>query len=83
MQVEALNEAVKVRADFQGGKIRPLLIRRGDRVYKVKRVNGAWEDLEGRHKIYWFSVTVDSSDVFRVCLKTGEMLWWIDSVVMP
>jgi len=83
VQIEAVNEAVKVRADFQGGKIRPLLVRRGDRVYRVDRVNGSWEDREGSHKIYWFSVTVDSGDVLRVCLKSGDMVWWIDSVVMP
>jgi len=49
----------------------------------LRRIGLLRRDVEGRHKIYWFSITVDSSDVFRVCLKTGEMLWWIDSVVMP
>jgi hypothetical protein len=72
-----------VRADFQGGRIHPLLIRHGERIYRVARVNGSWEDREGRHKIYWFSVTTDSGDVFRVCLKSGEMIWWLDSIVLP
>jgi len=83
MHIEALNEAVKVRADFHGGRVRPLLIRRGEAVYRVVRVNGTWEDREGRHRIFWYSVTADTGDVFRICLKTAEMLWWLDSVVLP
>jgi len=83
MSLELLHESVKVRADFASGRVTPLLFRRGDRVYKVERVNGAWEDRDGRHRNFWFAVTADTGDVFRLCLKTGDMVWWLESVALP
>lgn len=82
MQVVELHEAVKVRADFQGGRIRPLLFRRGERVYAVRRVNTSWEDREGKHKNFFFAVSVDSGEVYQISLRTGEMVWYLESVMM-
>ena len=82
MQVMELHEAVKVRADFQGGRIRPLLFRRGDQVYTIRRVNTSWEDREGKHKNFYFAVSVGSGDVYQISLKGGEMVWYLESVTM-
>jgi hypothetical protein len=82
MQVEELHEQVKVRADFQGGRIRPLLFRRGERIFAVRRVNTSWEDREGKHKSYYFSVSVKTGEVYQLCLRTGDMLWYLESVMM-
>ncbi len=82
MQVMELHEAVKVRADFQGGRIRPLLFRRGDQVYTIRRVNTSWEDREGKHKNFYFAVSVGSGDVYQISFKGGEMVWYLESVTM-
>ena len=57
MRVERIDETVKVRADFQGGGITPLLFRRGSQDYRVSTVNARWEDREGMQKLLYFSVT--------------------------
>lgn len=82
MQVEHLNEAVKVRADFQGGRIVPLVFRRKDKSYKVLQVNAAWEDREGAQKLYFFSVTADSGDVYQLRFSGKDMTWYVDLVMM-
>ena len=82
MQVQELQEPVKVRADFQGGKIRPILFRRGERVYPIRRINTSWEDREGTHKNYYFAVSVGSGEVFHLSLRTGDMVWYLESVMM-
>lgn len=82
MQVVELHEAVKVRADFHGGRIRPLLIRRGDRVHVIRRINTSWEDREGKHKNFYFAVSIGSGEVYQISLRTGEMMWYLESVMM-
>ena len=82
MQVEHLNEAVKVRADFQGGKITPLAFKRKDKRHKVVQVNASWEDREGAQKLYYFSVTADSGDVYQLRLNGKDMTWYVDLVMM-
>ena len=82
MRLERLNEAVKVRADFHGGRVRPLLIRRGGRELKVERVTARWEERRGAHKIHYFSVQVASGDVYQLEFSSGDLLWKLDSVML-
>lgn len=83
MQVEKTDEALKVRADFEpGGRIRPLRVRRGDQAYRVCRVNGSWEDREGLYRLHYFSLSVDSGDVFQVVFRPGEACWRLVSVAL-
>jgi hypothetical protein len=82
MQVEQIGETVKVRVDFAGGVIRPLLFRRGADLHRVTRVHARWEDREGQHKIYLFSVGAENGDVYQLRFHTGELRWILDSVMM-
>jgi hypothetical protein len=82
MLIEPLQEAIKVRADFQGGAIRPVLFRRGPVLYRVSEVHARWEDREGREKILYFSVSVPSGDVYQLSFHAGDLLWYADSVMM-
>jgi hypothetical protein len=82
MRLERLDEAVKVRADFQGGKITPLLIRRGAREIKVARVTARWDDRRGAHKVHYFSVQAESGDVYQLEFSSGDLLWKLDSVML-
>ena len=83
MQVEKTDEPLKVRADFgAGGTVSPLMLRRGERVYRVRQVNGRWEDREGLYRLHYFSLTVDSGDVFQVVFRPGEATWRLTCVAM-
>jgi hypothetical protein len=82
MRLERLDEAVKVRADFQGGRVSPLLIKRGNQELKVERVTARWEDRRGAHKVHYFSVQVASGDVYQVEFSSGDLLWKLNSVML-
>ena len=82
MQIEELDEVVAVRADFSGGEITPRVFKRSGRSYQVTAVNARWQDREGAHSIYHFSVQVDG-DTYFLSLQTGEMLWRLEKVILP
>ena len=82
MRVERIDETVKVRADFQGGVITPLLVRRGTQDYRVATVNARWEDREGMQKLHYFSVTATTGDLFQLKLHTGDLLWTLETVTL-
>lgn len=81
MRWEPIDEAVKVRADFQGGAITPLLFRRGREVRKLHTVNTRWQDGRGRHRLHYFSVTADTGDVYQLCFDSGDLTWRLEYVM--
>ncbi len=82
MRLEAIDEAVAVRADFRGGTVTPVAFRRGEREHRVVRVNARWVDRAGRHPRFYFSVAVESGDVYQLNLHGGDLVWWLDSVAL-
>jgi hypothetical protein len=82
MLIEQLAEPIKVRADFQGGTIRPVLFRRGAALHHVVEVHARWEDREGVQKIHYFSVSVAAGDVYQLSFHAGDLLWYADSVML-
>ena len=82
MHWERLDEPVKVRADFQGGSITPVLFRRGEIRLAVRAVNTRWQDMRGRHRLCFFSVTADNDDVYQLCFDTGDLTWRLEFVML-
>lgn len=82
LHTERIDEAVAVRADFQGGLVSPVAFRRQGREHRVARVNARWLDRAGRHPSHHFSVTDERGDVYQLRLQTADMVWWLDSVTL-
>jgi hypothetical protein len=85
MQLVKLDERIKMRADFTpGGKVVPLLFKRGDRdVFRVKEVNASWEDRETEGRQLYFSVRVSQSDdIYQLRYRENDRTWWVDAVLM-
>lgn len=80
MPSESIDEAVAVRADFQGGTVTPVAFRRRGREHRVRRVNTRWVDRSGKHPRFYFSVTDENGDIYQLQLQAGDLLWWLDSV---
>ncbi|HYM82360.1 MAG TPA: hypothetical protein VEY91_13230 [Candidatus Limnocylindria bacterium] len=80
MRLERLDEAIAVRADFQGGVVTPLAFRRHGREHRITRINARWLDRSGRHPHFYFSVTVESGDVYQLRLQGADLVWHADSV---
>ncbi len=81
MRWEQLDEPVKVRADFQGGVVSPVIFRRGERRIGVRSVNTRWQDVRGHHRLFYFSVTADTGDVYQLCFDTGDLTWRLEYVM--
>jgi hypothetical protein len=82
VRVERLNEPVRVRADFAGGVVTPLALRRGTEALRVLRVNARWTDRRGQERLHYFACTVPSGDVYELCLNAHELTWRITSVTL-
>ena len=82
MRREAIDEAVPVRADFRGGVATPVAFRRGGRQHRVVRVNARWVDRSGRHPRFYFSVTVESGDVYQLQVQGADLVWRVDTVAL-
>lgn len=80
MHIEALDEPIKVRADFEAGQVSPLRIRRGAVAYRVTQVHARWVDRSLRYPRFFFSLSVDSGDVLQISLRTESMSWHLESV---
>ena len=74
MRNEAIDEAIAVRADFQGGTVTPVAFRRRGREHSVRSVNARWMDRAGKHPRFYFSVTDESGDVYQLQLQAGDLL---------
>jgi hypothetical protein len=82
MRREVIDEAVAVRADFRGGTATPVAFRRGAREHRVARVNARWVDRSGKHPCFYFSVAVESGDVYQLQFCSADLLWRLDSVTL-
>lgn len=82
MQRESLDQAIPVRADFQGGVVTPVAFRRAGREHRVARVNARWVDRAGRHPRFYFSVSDESGDVYQLQLDAAGLVWWLEGVVV-
>ena len=82
MRLERIDEAVAVRAEFRGGVVTPLAFWRRGREHRVVRVNARWLDRAARHPQFYFSVTVDSGDVYQLQLQAADLVWRLDSVAL-
>jgi hypothetical protein len=82
MRLERIDEAVKVRADFHGGTVSPLRIKRKSQELRVSRVTARWEDRRGAQKIFYFSVQVPSGDVYQLEFHSVDLVWKLNSVML-
>jgi hypothetical protein len=82
VQIEYLDEVVAVRADVLGGEITPRIFKRNGKDFRITAVNARWVDREGAHPVHHFSVQVND-DTYFLSLQTGEMLWRIETVMLP
>jgi len=82
MRQENIDEAVPVRADFKGGIVTPLAFKRAARDHRVTRVNTRWIDRAGRHPQFFFSVSVESGDVYQLRLSSADLVWWLEFVTL-
>jgi len=81
VQIEYLNERIKVRADFEGGCAWPVLFKRGSRTFRVERLAASWEDRDNGAKVFYYSVESEGA-VYQLSWRMLDNLWYVDAVMM-
>lgn len=81
MNIEQMDEPIRVLAVFSGGGVQPLRFRRGRRTYRIDAVNGRWVDRQGDAYCLHFSVQVGGETYF-IHFSSAEVQWWLDQVIV-
>lgn len=81
MNIEKINEPVRVLADCVGGRMEPLRFQWGSRTYKVESVNGRWIDRQVEGYCLHYSVQVGQETYF-LHFASKEVLWRLDEVIV-
>ncbi|MHC4983833.1 MAG: hypothetical protein ACYTF6_11800 [Planctomycetota bacterium] len=82
MNIEKIDEPIRVLAVFSAGAIDPLRFRWGKRTYKIDRINGRWTDRSGNdgYSLH-YSVQV-GQETYYIHFSSTEVQWWLDEVIV-
>jgi hypothetical protein len=79
MSYEKVQEPVEVLVAFRNERPEPMLFKWGNRYYQVKKVNLVHAERVGREKVYFFSVS-DESSAYRLSFRTESLAWRIEEM---
>jgi len=81
MNIEAIDEPIRMLADFSGGHAVPLRFQWSGRTYRIDVVNARWIDRSGDGYRLCYSVQVGAETYF-LHFAGGQVQWWLDKVVV-
>lgn len=82
MNIEKINEPIRVLASFAGGACQPLRFRWGNREYRVDAVNGQWTDRSGGNGYcLHYSVQV-GNETYYIHFASAAVQWTLDQVIV-
>ncbi|MGC9455780.1 MAG: hypothetical protein ACP5HU_13110 [Phycisphaerae bacterium] len=82
MNIERIDEPIRVVASFADGEMHPLRFRWGGRDYPIGRINARWTDREADAPRLHFSVQVGEETCY-LHFDTAEVRWRLDQIVVP
>ncbi|MBU1636296.1 hypothetical protein KKC97_01350 [bacterium] len=80
MFIEEIVEPIEVIALFRQGKLSPLKFRWREQVYRVTRINGAWNRNEGQNRLFHYAVMSDNTDIYELSYNECSQSWRIEKV---
>ncbi|HUS47087.1 MAG TPA: hypothetical protein VM098_03125 [Phycisphaerae bacterium] len=88
MNIERIDEPIRVLAVFSAGRIDPLRFRWGRRTYKIGRINGRWTDRSGDPSTglgaggysLHYSVQV-GNETYYIHFSSAKVQWWLDQLI--
>lgn len=73
--IETIDEPIEVLARFERGRVAPFRFRWNQSTFRISKVTGSWQDREGQHQRYHFSVLSENNDYFELRFHSGELTW--------
>ena len=81
MNVERIEEPIRVLAVFSGGEVSPVQFRWKNREYDVFAVNARWLDRQPDACLRHYSVQA-GDETYYLHFSSQDMQWWLDQVVL-
>lgn len=75
-----VDKKVKMMALFEDGKIVPKVFRYSNREYKVKEINLAYQERDGRSINYYFGIETEDGNVMKLRYNDERLTWWLDEI---
>lgn len=75
--MEDFGEKLKVACVFENGKLRPTYFWRGEKIYRVLKVEFCYFKDNGRERIFYFSVVSDRGN-FEISFNRERFSWWLE-----
>lgn len=79
MDIQKVNEPVRVFVDFKAQQVRPVAFLRAGRRYDVKRVNLVYKRRVGARFVWCFAVS-DSGNSYILVYDPENLMWTLEEV---
>ena len=81
MNVEKIQEPVRVLAVFSGGEVSPVRFRWASREFEIFTVNAKWMDRQLGGCTYYYSVQV-GEETYYLRFASSDLQWWLEQVIV-
>ena len=81
MNIEKVDEAIRVFAVFAGGEVNPVRFQWAGRELDVFAINGRWMDRKVGGCTYHYSVQ-SGDETYYLRFSSNDLQWWLDQVVV-
>ena len=81
MEITVIGDVVKVRADFPGGRIAPILFKWEGQIYRITKINTQWTDYQVQHPVHYSSVEAGGT-IYELSFNTKDLVWRLERVVL-
>ncbi len=85
MNIERIDEPIRVLATFSNGQARPVRFRWGRRTYPIQEINGRWTDRgegDSAGVAPRLCYSVQSGDeTYYLHFDTHDVQWWLEQVI--
>lgn len=81
MHVEKLDEPIRVVADFNGNKVRPLAFQRGNKRYDIASVNLVYRRRVG-DRYHWCFAVSDEANTYVLFYNPEKLRWTLREIQM-
>ena len=77
---QEVGEKVKVRADFEAGRVIPRVIKWRGRTILVKKINLVSQEREGRSINYYFAVETNKGNALKLKYNNEKLIWTLEEL---
>lgn len=74
MDIQELDESIKVGAVFNGNNIVPRWFIWEKRKYQIEKINYEWQDKNGKEKLFCFSV-ISGANTYEITFNAERTVW--------